>query len=209
MKNILFIAPPAGGKGTQSEALVEKFGYAHISTGDLLREMDKTTPLGMEISNLMSEGKLVSDELIFELLKENIESLGDKPFILDGVPRNLNQAHMLDSMLRELGKSLDLVIYLDVPYDLLVKRATGRISCPNCKATFNKYFKQPSVENVCDKCSTNLVSRADDTEETFKVRFDTYMENTMPLIDFYKGEGKLVTVDGVNNVFENVTEVIK
>lgn len=209
MKNILFIAPPAGGKGTQSELLVENFGYIHISTGDLLRELDKTTPLGIEVDNLMKAGKFVGDEIIFELLKDKLASLKGKPFILDGVPRNINQAEVLDKMLSDMGLNLDAAIYLNVPYDILLKRATGRISCPKCKATFNKYFKAPSVENVCDKCGESLTVRADDTEETFKVRYDTYIENTEPLLEYYKKENKLIVVDGVNDVFETIASVIK
>ncbi len=209
MKNILFIAPPNGGKGTQSEALVENFGYIHISTGDLLRDMDKTTPLGQEIAGLMASGKFVSDELIFELLKGKLETLNGKPFILDGCPRNLHQAEMLESMLNELGLSLDAVIYLDVPYDILLKRALGRVSCPECKSVYNTYFKAPKTEGVCDKCGGSLIHRDDDTEETFKVRFDTYMESTAPLVDFYKNKGKLYTVDGVENVYDEVVRVIK
>lgn len=208
MKNILFIAPPAGGKGTQSDALVEKFGYVHISTGDLLRDLDKTTPLGIEVTNIMKSGKLVSDEIIFELLKDKLSSMKDKAFILDGVPRNENQAKTLDDMLEEMGLSLDAAIYLDVPYDILVKRATGRITCPECKSTFNKFFKAPLVDKTCDKCGSTLVSRADDTEETFKVRYEEYVKNTEPLVDYYERQGKLIKIDGVNDVFENLVSVI-
>ncbi len=209
MKNILFIAPPNGGKGTQSEALVENFGYIHISTGDLLRDIDKSTPLGQEVAALLTSGKFASDELIFELLKDKLETLDGKPFILDGCPRNLHQAEVLESMFKELGLSLDAVIYLDVPYDILLKRALGRVSCPKCKSVYNTYFKAPKETGICDKCGGDLIHRDDDTEETFKVRFDTYLENTAPLIDFYKNKGKLYTVDGVNNVYDSVVSVIK
>lgn len=209
MKNVLFIAPPAGGKGTQSESLVENFGYIHISTGDLLREIDKTTPLGKEIEELMSTGAFISDDIVLELLKNKLASLNGEPFILDGCPRNINQAEKLDVMLENLGLSLDIVIELDVPYDVTLKRATGRISCPKCKKTYNKFFKQPVEEGYCDNCHEKLISRSDDNEETFKVRYDTYMEATAPLIDYYKEKGKLVKVDGINNTFDSIVSVIK
>ncbi len=209
MKNILFIAPPNGGKGTESEKLVENFGYIHISTGDLLRDMDKSTPLGQEISSLMASGKLVSDELIFELLKEKLSTLDGKPFILDGCPRNIHQANMLEDLLDNLHLSLDAVIYLDVPYDILLKRALGRVSCPECKSVYNTYFKAPKENGICDKCGGALIHRDDDSEETFKVRFDTYMESTKPLVDFYKKSGKLYSVNGVEDVHDEVVRVIK
>ncbi len=209
MKNVLFIAPPAGGKGTQSEALVENYGYIHISTGDLLREIDKTTPLGKEVQELMSKGAFISDELVLELLKEKLLSIGNKPFILDGCPRNLNQAEKLDIMLEELGLSLDVIIELDVPYDVTLKRAIGRISCPKCKKTYNKFFKKPAVEGLCDDCKESLTSRSDDNEDTFKVRYDTYMEATAHLIDYYKEKGKLEKIDGINDTFDSIVRVIK
>lgn len=209
MKNILFIAPPAGGKGTQSDLLVENFGYIHISTGDLLRELDKTTPLGKEVDELMKSGQMIGDDLVLRLLREKLETLDGRPFILDGCPRNIAQAESLEVMFEEMGLSLDAVIELDVPYDLILKRAIGRVSCPKCKATYNTFFKQPSKEGICDKCGESLVHRADDNEETFKVRYDTYVEQTMPLIDFYTKRGKFSRVDGVNNVYENVLSVIK
>lgn len=209
MKNILFIAPPAGGKGTQSDLLVENFGYIHISTGDLLRELDKSTPLGKEVDELLKTGQLINDDLVLRLLREKLETLDGKPFILDGCPRNLAQAERIEEMFREMGLSLDAVIELDVPYDLILKRAIGRVSCPKCKATYNTFFKQPLQEGICDKCGESLIHRSDDNEETFKVRYDTYVEQTMSLIDFYTKRGKFVKVDGVDNVYENVVSVIK
>lgn len=209
MKNVLFLAPPAGGKGTQSDKLVENYGYIHISTGDLLRELDKTTPLGREIDELMKAGKMIDDDTVLRLLKGKLETLDGKPFILDGCPRNLSQAESLEKMLDEMGLSLDVVIELDVPYDVVLKRAIGRVNCPKCKATFNTFFIKPRVEGVCDKCGEGFIHRSDDNEETFKVRYDTYIELTSPLVDFYKERGKYVKVDGLNDVYENVVSVIE
>lgn len=210
MKNILFIAPPAGGKGTQSELLEENFGYIHISTGDLLRDVDKSSELGIKVNELISQGKFVSDDIVLALLKDKLKTLGkDDAFILDGYPRNLNQADELDKLMNELGMSLDLAILLEVPYDTLLKRAIGRVSCPKCKATYNTFFKPSKVDGVCDKCGSELVHRSDDNEETFKVRYDTYLENTAPLIDYYKNKGKLASIDGINNTYESLVSVVQ
>lgn len=210
MKNILFIAPPAGGKGTQSDMLQDNYGYVHISTGDLLREVDKTSELGIKVNELMSSGKLVSDDIVLELLKNKLMSLSkDDAFILDGFPRNVSQADMLDILLNELGMNLDLVIELVVPYDTLLKRAIGRVSCPKCKATYNTFFKPTKVEGICDKCGSELVHRSDDNEDTFKVRYDTYLESTNPLVDYYKKQGKLVSIDGINNTYESLVSVVQ
>lgn len=209
MKNVLFIAPPAGGKGTQSDLLVENYGYIHISTGDLLRDVDETSPLGKRIREIQASGKLVDDETVFELLEEKLSSIKGQHFLLDGCVRTVKQAGMMEELLTKLGMSLDLVIELDVPYDVLLKRAIGRISCPKCKAIYNKFFKKPLNEGVCDNCGESLVSRNDDNEETFKVRYDTYVENAKPLIEYYEKLGKLVKVDGINDTDKIISEKIK
>jgi adenylate kinase len=209
VKNILFIAPPAGGKGTQSDRLVKEFGYVHISTGDLLRELDPESEIGKTVHTLISEGKLVSDEIVLSLLKDKLMSLKDNDaFILDGFPRNIKQAGLLDELLKSLNKSLDLVIELDVPYDVALKRAIGRVNCPKCKKTYNRFFMPTKVEGICDECGSALEVRTDDTEETYKTRYETYLSSTMPLIDFYKEAGKYVKIDGVNNTFETLVSVI-
>ena len=209
MKNLLFIAPPAGGKGTISEKLVEEYGYVHISTGDLLRELDKSTPLGKEVDALLKTGKFIDDELVLKLLKEKLESIDGQPFILDGCPRNLTQAKAIETMFDDMGLSLDCVIELEVPYDVVLKRAIGRVSCPKCKATFNTFFKKPLKGDVCDKCGEMLVHRTDDNEDTFKVRYETYINETTPIIDFYKERGKYVGVDGIDDTYEAVVSVIQ
>jgi len=210
LKNILFIAPPAGGKGTQSDLLVENYGYIHISTGDLLRDVDKESELGKKVNEIISSGKLVSDEIVLELLKKKLESLSeDDSFILDGFPRNIAQAESLEVLLSELNKSLDLAIELDVPYDTLLKRAIGRVSCPKCKSTYNIYFKPTKEENICDKCGSTLMHRSDDNEDTFKVRYNTYLESTAQVAEFYETRGKLVKIDGINNTFDSIVSVIK
>lgn len=208
MKNVLFIAPPAGGKGTISEALEENFGYVHISTGDLLRSLDKSTPLGKEVNERLKTGGLLDDELVLRLLKEKLQTLDGQPFILDGCPRNIAQAYECEKIFEELNLSLDVVIGLTVPYDVVLKRAVGRVTCEECKAIFNKYTKPPVQEGICDKCGGTLVHRSDDNEETFKVRYDTFVEQTKPIVDFYKKANKYVEVDGLEGTYDAVVSVI-
>ncbi len=209
MKNIVFIAPPASGKGTQSDLLVSKYGYNHISTGDLLREEIKSgSDLGKQIDELMKTGKLVSDDIVNSLLTKALSD-SDKPFILDGYPRNMTQVPFLDDILSKANKKVDAVIYLDVPYDLLLKRATGRLTCPKCAHTFHKYFNKPLNDGICDNCGETLISRVDDNEETFKVRYNSYIENTKPLLDYYKDKGNLHVIDKANTKEETLEEIEK
>ena len=212
MKNIVFIAPPASGKGTQSDLLVKKYGYNHISTGDLLREeAKKETELGIKIRELLKTGELVSSDIVNSLLTKAL-SEDDRPFILDGYPRNMEQIPFLDDILSKIKKQIDIVIYLNVPYDILVKRAIGRLSCPNCAHTFHKYFAKPKVEGICDECQSALVSRVDDTEETFKVRYSSYISNTKPLLDYYLNKGLLKVIDKIDtpeDTFKEIEGIIK
>lgn len=211
MKNIIFIAPPAAGKGTQSELLVKEFNYKHISTGDLLREKQNDgSLLGNKIKDLLASGNLVDDNIVTELLKEKLSSINGS-FILDGYPRNVNQANTLENILNELNLSIDAVIYLNVDCDLAMKRALGRITCPKCKRTYNKYSEatKPQVDNTCDDCNVELIGRSDDNEESFKVRFNTYLSNTEPLLEYYKERGKLVVIDKNDTPEETFEEVKK
>lgn len=209
MKNIIFIAPPAAGKGTQSELLISKYGYEHISTGDLLRnEIKSGSDLGKELDSMMKSGSLISDEIVNRLLINALSNI-TKPFILDGYPRTISQALKLDEILASLNKSVDVVVYLDVEEELAMKRATGRLSCKSCNRIYHKYFSKPRVEGICDDCGSSLISRADDTPDTFKVRYDTYMSNTKPLLDFYSNKNILVKVDANNEADETFSEIEK
>lgn len=211
MKNIIFIAPPAAGKGTQSELLVSKFGYNHISTGDLLRsKQNDGSELGNYIKDLLSQGKFVDDEIVTKLLSDKLSTIIG-PFILDGYPRNIEQANILENVLKSLSLSIDAVIYLDVDSETAMKRALGRVSCPKCNKIYNKYIEEkiPKVTNVCDDCGVELIGRSDDNEESFKIRFDTYISQTQPLLDYYKSNGLLVIIDKVNTPNETFEEVKK
>lgn len=199
MKNIIFIAPPAAGKGTQSDLLVKKYGYAHISTGDLLRaEVASGSTLGVELAEIMKSGTLVSDEIVTELLKNRLLKDDVKNgFILDGYPRTVEQAENLTNLAKEINLNLDLAIYLDLDEETALKRACGRITCSKCGRGYNKYEEslKPKTEGVCDDCGSALVSRSDDNEETFKARFENYIKSTKPLLNYYKDLGILREIE--------------
>lgn len=214
MKNIIFIAPPAAGKGTQSEMLVKKYGYKHISTGDLLREeVKKESLLGKDIKKLMEAGKLISDEIVLKLLKSKIESSGvSSKFIFDGYPRTINQAESLSKLANELNFKLDCVIYLDIDELTAMKRAVGRVSCPSCGRGYNNYEEglMPKEKDLCDDCKVPLTSRSDDNEETFKERFQTYLSNTKPLLDYYEKLGIINVVASLSpeETFKEIEGVV-
>lgn len=208
MKNVIFIAPPAAGKGTQSSKLMA-LGYEHISTGDMLRlEISSGSILGKEIDALIKDGNLVSDEIVFKLIKDKLNTI-NKPFILDGFPRTLNQAQLLSTLLDSLNIKNYEVIYLDIELEDALKRTLGRLTC-KCGASYNLNYKEylPKVEGICDKCGSPLQKRSDDNEEAFKVRFKKYQENTMPILDYYTRLGKLHRIDTKLDS-EEITEKIK
>lgn len=213
MKNIIFLAPPAAGKGTLSELLVEKYGYGHISTGDLLREEVKAgTELGKEAEELMKAGKFVSDDLIIKLIENRISKPDcENGYILDGFPRTLVQAEKYEELLNNLGKDLGVVIYINIDKDTAMKRACSRVTCPKCGRIFNKYSGEmkPKVDGICDDCNVELTQRADDSEETFVKRFDEYITKTMPLYDFYNEKGVLRTINAHESKFDTFEEALK
>ena len=213
MKNIIFLAPPAAGKGTLSEMLVEKYGYGHISTGDLLREEIKNkTEIGMQAESLMKEGKFVSDDVIIELISNRItKSDCENGYILDGFPRTLNQAEKYDELLNKLNKELGVVIYINIDKNMAMKRACSRITCPKCGKIYNKYSNEmkPKQDGICDDCGVSLTQRSDDSEETFVKRFDEYVNKTMPLYDYYKNKGVLEVVNAHESKYETFEEAVK
>lgn len=210
MKNVIFIAPPAAGKGTQSSKL-ETLGYIHISTGDMLREeVAKKSTIGLKVQDIMSKGLLVSDEIVFELISNKLKN-NNNPFILDGFPRSLEQAKMLDELFTKLDINNYEVIYLDVSMEVALERALGRLTC-ECGQSYNKYNEslKPKVEGICDKCGRVLVSRSDDNEESFKIRFETFTNNVIPIKEFYGRKNKLHIVDATyDNVYDSILEILK
>lgn len=210
MKNIIFIAPPAAGKGTQSNLLKDKYGYVHISTGDMLREIvSSDSELGKVVKNIIDKGNLVSDDLIFKLLKSKLNSIKGKPFILDGFPRTLNQALFLDN---DLKIDNYIVIYLDLSKEDAIKRIDGRLTCSCGKSyNLNDINLKPKIIGICDNCGNILVKRNDDNLEAFKIRFDVFLNNNKPLIDYYKNKNKLKVVNvnkGVNEIFNEILKVV-
>lgn len=215
MKNIILLAPPAAGKGTQSSKIIEKYGFAHISTGDLLREKIKEdSPLSLEIKECMEKGALVSDKIILELISERISKQDcENGCILDGFPRNYDQAISLDNLLLTQNKSINAVINLDVREDVLRKRIVGRLLCPSCNAIYNDQIEGMNSKEVgvCDKCHSTLIKRTDDNEETFNNRYNTYKKDTMPLIDYYERKNIFYSVNSENsaeNVFKSIVNII-
>lgn len=208
MKNIIFIAPPAAGKGTQSNMLKEKFGYNHISTGDMLREaINSGSEIGAEVKNIIDKGELVGDDLIIKLVKDKLTSLKGKPFILDGFPRTLNQAESLDKILTDDY----IVIYLDLDESEAINRITGRLTC-NCGKSYNVNIDKlkPKVDGICDNCGSILIKRDDDNVESFKVRFKTFLDNTDSILKYYEDKEKLIKIDvnkDVQGIFESILEV--
>ena len=216
MRNLILLAAPGAGKGTLAKELKEKYNYVHISTGDLLRErVLKDDELGREIANMQKEGLLVTDEIVYKLLEDRLmEDDCKKGYILDGFPRNVKQAEKYDEIVKKINGDLGIVIVLDIAKEELASRITGRRLCKECGAIYNMNNPEltPKVEGTCDKCGGELYQRSDDNLESLETRYNTYVEKTQPLIDFYSAKGNLYTVDsnkGSEYTFEQVTELLK
>ena len=216
MKNIMLLAPPAAGKGTQSKLVSEEYNIPHISTGDLLREeAAKPTKLGRQIKEVMEKGALVSDDVITALLKKRITASDCKNgYILDGYPRTLSQAEIYNDLLEELNYDKGVVIFFDIDKERALKRTLSRIVCSSCGSSYNLLIEdlKPKKENICDRCGHELNIRADDTEEVFVNRFDTYIKSTKDLIKYYEKAGLLHRIEvldkPVDVIFEEVKKVI-
>ena len=216
MKNLILIAAPGAGKGTLAKDLKEKYGYTHISTGDLLREAAaKGDELGRQIHEMQTKGLLVTDEIVANALKNRLmEDDCNNGYILDGYPRTVKQAEMYDEIVRELNKDLGMVIVLDIDKELLVERITGRRLCRGCDAIYNIYNPElsPKDEHTCDKCGGELYQRSDDNLESLEIRYNTYLEKTQPLIDYYDNKNCLYRVssnNGSKETFKKVTELLE
>ena len=213
--NIIFIAPPSAGKGTQSALLETKYNYVHISTGDLLRaEIKRKSEIGKKIENIISKGELVSDDIIITLLKQQLQKISNKKFIIDGFPRNEAQAMELSNILNELNINNYKVVYLELDEETALKRALGRVVCDECGATYNQYIEalMPKEKGYCDKCHGILVSRTDDNEIAMKQRYQSYMQYTKPVLEYYNNEGTLVVIDAsqdAKSIFNEIERVIE
>lgn len=215
MKNIMFIAPPAAGKGTQADLVSGKYHIPHISTGDILREIAKEdSEIGNYVSETLASGRLVKDEITYQLIKDRLSEEDCKNgYIIDGFPRNLDQAVEYDKILQELEYEVGNVISIVIDEKTLERRITGRRVCEDCHAVYNINEKSsaPQMESVCDICGGKLYQRNDDNIEAFKTRYEMYQEKTAPIIEHYRKMGVLKEVNGddtVENVFKDIEKII-
>src|SRR5688572_31229808 len=199
---IVMLGAPGSGKGTQAQRIQKDHGLPQVSTGDLLRRAvaDKT-PLGQKAKKAMDLGELVSDEIVLGMIKERIAQPDAKRgFVLDGFPRNTSQANSLDALLAELTLSLDRVVLMDLDFDILMKRLTGRRTCSKTGAVLNIYFSSPAELEACRNAGGELLQRKDDNEDTIRNRLQVYQRETAPLVDYYTKKGLLETVTAMGEV---------
>lgn len=212
---LILLGPPGAGKGTQAQRLTDIHGLVKLSTGDMLRDaIAAKTPIGLTIRDAMHNGELVSDDIVIGIIRQRIrqdDCAGG--FILDGFPRTVAQAEVLDVMLDDMGRGLDRVIEMRVDEDALVKRITGRYTCASCKASFNEFFRPTVTEGVCDKCGgTEFQYRDDDNVETVTARMRAYQEKTAELLPYYEERQVLHYVDGmagIDEVARQIDEVLR
>lgn len=213
-KELVFLGPPASGKGTQTSRLSKELNFPHVDTGSLLRKaLADQTPDGITAKSYIEKGQLVPVEIVASIIKTRLnEADCANGFILDGFPRSTEQAEMLEAMLKEIDKNETpefKVIYFDIDQQLLLDRIIYRRSCAKCGKIYNLLSLKPQCEGVCDECGAELVQRKDDTEEIAKSRFNTYFEQTAPLIKFYEDKGSLVKIDANGDVDEVWDRLLK
>lgn len=210
---IVMLGAPGAGKGTQAKRIAAEYGIPHISTGDIFRANIKAgTELGRKAKAFMDQGALVPDEVTIGMLMDRIhEADCEKGYVLDGFPRTIPQAESLTKALAGEGSAIDAAVDIDVPDENIINRMGGRRACLSCGATYHIVFNAPKKEGVCDACGSELVLRDDDKPETVKKRLSVYHEQTQPLIDYYRGQGVLKSVDGtqdMDKVFEDIKAVL-
>ena len=210
---IIMLGAPGAGKGTQAKMIASEYQVPHISTGDIFRANIKNgTELGMEAKKYMDQGLLVPDELTVKILLDRVAQADcQNGYVLDGFPRTIPQAEVLDKALTELGDQIDYAINVDVPDENIISRMSGRRACVGCGATYHIKHIPPKTEGICDTCGQELILRDDDKPETVKNRLDVYHKQTQPLIDFYSGKGVLKAVDGtvdMQDVFAAIKAIL-
>ncbi len=214
MLGIILLGPPGAGKGTQAKKISDEFAIPQISTGDMLREaVNKGTDMGNKAKSFMDQGGLVPDEVVIGIVKDRLQAKDcDKGFILDGFPRTIPQAQALDRVTSDLKKEVRVVLSLEVDEKELMERLCGRRTCPGCKAMFHIKFNPPKAEGKCDKCGTALMQRDDDKEETIKARLVNYKKMTEPLLQYYKGTGKIRSVmatGDIGKIYANIANILR
>lgn len=193
---IVLLGPPGSGKGTQVEHISKNLGFYKISMGDMLREaITKEDEIGKKAKRHLTDGKLVPDYLVLEMVRRELEKeKGKGDIVFDGFPRNLKQAISFDRLLNSVGKKIDIVLYFDIPFALLARRLSQRRICPRCSAVYNLETAPPRSHNICDKCGSTLVKRRDDSEEIMKGRFHVYEQETAPVEEFYRKGNLLIKI---------------
>ncbi len=199
---IILLGPPGAGKGTQAKLISEEFSIPHISTGDIFRaNIKEKTPLGIEAKRYIDNGQLVPDEVTIGIVKDRLTKDDcDNGFLLDGFPRTVAQAEALDEFLKGINKELDVALLIKVPEEFILERMTGRRVCTSCGASYHIRFNPPKIEGKCDICDNELIQRKDDTEATVKERLEVYSKQTYPLINYYKDNGIISEVNGLNQL---------
>ncbi|NBY83008.1 MAG: adenylate kinase [Actinobacteria bacterium] len=207
---LILVGPPGAGKGTQAVALAAHYKIPHISTGDIFRaNLKNGTELGKQAQSYMDRGELVPDSVTNEMVKDRLgNSDVANGFLLDGFPRNTNQAEVLDAILLEKKMPLDAALELAIDNSEIIRRLSGRRTCRNCSATFHKDFEKPKVDGVCDKCNGKLYQREDDKEEVIARRLEIYSQQTAPIISYYKKAGILKSISAIGDVSEITQKVI-
>ena len=207
---IIMLGAPGAGKGTQAKQIAAKYNVPHISTGDIFRaNIKNNTELGQKAKAYMDQGMLVPDELTCDLVMDRISNDDCvKGFVLDGFPRTIPQAEALTAALNKIGQSMDYAIDVDVPDENIVNRMSGRRACLNCGATYHIVFNPTKTEGVCDACGNETVLREDDKPETVQKRLTVYHDQTQPLIDYYKSQNILKTVDGTKPMDEVFSDIV-
>ena len=208
--NIILLAPPAAGKGTQSEILKKEYNLNHISTGDLLRSAAKEdNDFGRNLKEVMESGKLVTDDIVLEVFNRYLDTTNNLNLLLDGFPRNIYQASKLDEILEKRNSKVDYVFLLDVPKEILADRITGRRLCRSCGRVYNVNIDKlkPVMNGVCDDCGGELYQRTDDNTETFETRYNEYLEQTHPLVAYYENKNVLKKIESTQTVEETFNQI--
>ncbi len=210
---IILLGPPGAGKGTQAKSISEAYHIPHISTGDIFRKnITEKTPLGVEAKGYMDRGQLVPDELTINLVTDRLQNEDCKNgYLLDGFPRTVKQAEALDAFLNKNGNSIDAALLIDVPFSFILERMTGRRVCSQCGASYHVNNNPSKIEGKCDLCGGALIQRKDDSEDTVNERLDVYEKQTQPLVEYYKKNNILKTIDGtraIDKVFEEICSLL-